>query len=204
MPVSHIVIFNRGDGCCGYRLRDITVGYYDTNNVLITNSPMLNPGNVLGSPASIAYTNGAPVNARYVQITRLATGGAGNHDANTLSMGEVEIYAANLAYGQPATQSSSYGGGVFPAANAVNGSPFDFTHTDAEATDNWLQVDLGGNYEVNSVLMLNRGDGCCGDRLRDITVSVLNASLATVYSSPLLNPANALGTPSRWAWTFAS
>ena len=188
VPINHVVLFNR-TSCCGDRLRDITIGFYDTNNVLITNSPVLNAGGVLGSPASLAFTNTSPVSARYVQVTR--SGGADN----ILSLGEVEIHADNLARSQPATQSTSYSGGAFPAANAVNGNPADFTHTDAEATDNWLQVDLGANFEVNSVLMLNRGDGCCGERLRDITVSVLDASLATVYSSPLLNPTNALGGP---------
>ena len=183
VPISYIVLFNR-TSCCGDRLRDITIGFYDTNNILIVNSPVLNPGGTLGSPASLAYTNATPVNARYVQVTR-----SGSAD-NVLSLAEVEIYATNLAYAQPATQSSEWPG--LPAGNANNGNPANYSHTTGSPTPTWWRVDLGTDYEVNSVLILNRPD-CCPGRLRDITVSVLDANLATVYSSPLLNPANALG-----------
>ena len=193
VPVQRVVLFNR-TSCCGERLRDITISFYDTNNVLITSSPLLNPANVLGSPATITYSNASPVNARYVQVTRTATGGAGDHGGNTLSLAEVEIYASNIANGQPTTQSSTYASG-YEASRAVDGNPLNFSHTAAEATPNWWQVDLGNVFEVNSVLLLNRGDTCCPERLRDITISVLDTNLLAVYSSPLLNPANASSGP---------
>lgn len=189
VPIHHVILFNRGGGCCPERLRDITISFFDTNNTLLLNSPLLNPGNIMGGPGSISYTN-PPLNARYVKVTRTATGGDGDHGGNTLSLGEVEIHAENLAQGQPSSQSTSWPG--LPAGNANNGDPANYSHTTGEATDNWWQVDLGANFEVNSVMILNRPD-CCGGRFRDLTVSVLDESLAPVYSSPLLNPGNVLG-----------
>ena len=44
---------------------------------------------------------------------------------------------------------------------------------------------------ITSLTLHNR-DSCCGSRLRDITVDILDANGVTVlYSSPLLNPENA-------------
>ena len=43
--------------------------------------------------------------------------------------------------------------------------------------------------------IFNRGDLSFPERLRDITVEVLNAAGTAVWTSPLLNPANVLGGP---------
>ncbi len=48
---------------------------------------------------------------------------------------------------------------------------------------------------IDSVVVFNRGGGCCQERLRDITVSVLDESLTEVYNSGLLNLENVLGGP---------
>jgi hypothetical protein len=37
---------------------------------------------------------------------------------------------------------------------------------------------------------LHNRESCCGSRLRDITIEVLNGSGDTVFTSPLLNPEN--------------
>src|SRR5436190_2934223 len=57
MAIYNIVLFNRGGGCCQWRLRDITVQILTTNLTgTVTNwvSPLLNPENVLGSPAYLS------------------------------------------------------------------------------------------------------------------------------------------------------
>ena len=46
------------------------------------------------------------------------------------------------------------------------------------------------------MVIFNRSN-CCGARLRDITINVLDDAGATVYQSPLLNQANSLGSPAQ-------
>ena len=201
VPIDHVIVYNRGGGCCQHRLRDITISLYDANNTLLVDSPLLNPDNVLGGgglelqapgPATLGYTNPVPLFARYVKVTRKATGPAGSHDYNVLSMGEVEIYGNNVAQGRTVANSSDWPG--FAAANAADGNPFTYSHTFNTPIPCWWEVDLGGNFDISTILMLNRYD-CCLPRLRDITVEILDETLTPVYTSPLLNPANALNGP---------
>jgi hypothetical protein len=101
--------------------------------------------------------------------------------------------ATNVAQGKPATQSSTLSS--FTPNLAVNGSTTDFTHTAAgqNLPATW-EVNLGTNYGLERIVLFNRGDGCCGSRLRDITVRILSADgSATNYTSALLNPENTLG-----------
>ncbi len=100
--------------------------------------------------------------------------------------------ATNVALGQTAVQSSTLGG--FTADLAVNGTTADFTHTAAgqNLPATWT-VNLGTNYGLEQIILRNR-EGCCGSRLRDITVAVLDSAGATKYSSALLNPENSLGS----------
>ena len=51
------------------------------------------------------------------------------------------------------------------------------TNGDGENTP-WWKVELGGNYGVSKVLVLNRGD-CCGERLNGFTVKVGDTECAT-------------------------
>ncbi len=109
----------------------------------------------------------------------------------------------NLALGKNATQSSTLGG--FTAANGVDGNFGNFTHTLAQADlpgpASW-QVDLGAQTDVGLVILWNR-TSCCGSRLRDIIVQILDADGVTVLfqttdpdapdPDALLNPENVLG-----------
>ena len=107
MAIHQIVLFNRGGGCCQWRLRDITVEIVSTNlSGLVTNwtSPLLNPENVMGSPAylsnNLVTLTGGPILGRTVIVRRTAdpdNSGAGTgttaDDQNVLSLGEVIINA---------------------------------------------------------------------------------------------------------------
>ncbi|MCB9549275.1 MAG: CotH kinase family protein [Myxococcales bacterium] len=97
-----------------------------------------------------------------------------------------------LAAGRPARQSSTLGG--FIADLGVNGDFADFTHTFRDDQAATWAVELAGDFWIDRVVLHNRR-GCCGSRLRDITVRVLDAAGAEVYASPLLNPENVLGAP---------
>ncbi len=101
----------------------------------------------------------------------------------------------NIALDGTPEQSSEYNGGQFPADLAIDGNTGNFTHTGAglNLPATW-SLDLGAVFPLHSIVLRNRGDGCCQSRLRDITVSVLDDDGTTVlYESPLLNPENTLG-----------
>lgn len=196
--LDSLSIFNRGDGCCQSRLRDITVEVFDHAGNTVYTSPLLNAENVLGGggtggPATLDIP-ALNVLGRKIKISRTpdpdlsGTGGQGNADEGSiLSMAEVVAQANNLALNQPVTESSNIG---FPASGGNNGNLGDFTHTSSADQSPFWQVDLGDRYYVDSVVIHNR-DNCCNGRLRDITVDILAADGSTVvYSSPLLNPDN--------------
>lgn len=207
--LDSLSIFNRGGGCCQSRLRDITVEVLDWAGNSVYVSPLLNPENILGGGG----TGGPPqldlpglgVLGRTIRVIRTpdpdlsGTGGVGNADeGSVLSLGEVVARADNLALNRPVSESSNIG---FAAANGNNDALGDFTHTSNADPSPFWQVDLEGAYYIDSVVIHNR-DNCCGGRLRDITVDILAADGSTVvYSSPLLNPDNALGggDPSNYA-----
>lgn len=85
---------------------------------------------------------------------------------------------ANLALGKTATQSSTLNDPALPTpSKAVDGNTNgDFygnsvTHTNSE-TNAWWQVDLGSSYALGSIIIWNRTNDCCIDRLSDYWVFV--------------------------------
>ncbi len=102
--ISEVTINNRGDGCCQYRLRDITVQILDADGTTVVwTSPLLNPENTDASPQlldlDIAGLAGGPVIGNYVRLKRTPDpdfsgqgGVAGSaDDAYVLSFGEVVV-----------------------------------------------------------------------------------------------------------------
>lgn len=109
VEVRRIVLRNR-ENCCGSRLRDITVELLAADGqTVVWSSELLNPENLLGSPAAIILDllelNLGPIPARTVRVSRAPdpdlSGGAGNNDEdNVLSLGEVAVYGVEtLSYG---------------------------------------------------------------------------------------------------------
>ena len=81
----------------------------------------------------------------------------------------------------------------FTADLAINNNLTDFTHTLGTDPAPFWQVTLPAQKAIYSVLLLNRV-GCCGSRLRDITLEILatnSTGTVTNFSSVLLNPENA-------------
>ncbi len=98
--------------------------------------------------------------------------------------------------GKIVTQTPSVGtppGNGFPE-NAFDGNIGTFTHTQSNnnTVDHSWQVDLGQMVSLENVTLANRND-CCGARLRDITVRVLDGGGTEVFNSGPLNVANVLG-----------
>lgn len=109
--------------------------------------------------------------------------------------GLINLLASDLP-GLTTSQSPSVGA---PPGGGVPERAFDqnfrrFTHTDSNnnTVDHTWSVDFGEDVFLDSTVLYNRAD-CCGERLRDITVTVQDSSGTTIFTSPLLNPANAFG-----------
>ena len=100
--------------------------------------------------------------------------------------------AVNVAPLGSASQSSQLGG--FGPGLAIDGDFGNFTHTQAgQGLPATWQLDLGRSATIGSVVLHNR-TSCCGSRLRDLTVFVLDAPGGEiVWESELLNPENTLG-----------
>lgn len=195
---SKLVIHNR-DNCCADRLSDLTVRAFDASSTEIFNSGVVNPGNALGSPEFITLE--APMTARSVTVSRdgASTVGGGNF----LAIGEFQLQlvtdltlplGTNLTrsgiVGMAVAQSSSHAAG--PVGNGVDGNFGNFTHTLSSDTMPWWRVDLGEVMSLEQVFMFNR-TSCCGERLRDITVRVLDENGSPVFTSDTLNPNNVEG-----------
>lgn len=114
---------------------------------------------------------GAPKPARYV---RIELPGA----ARTLSLAEVQVYAAGVSIGESgeATQSSiDSGGAPGRAIDGVTNGVFtegSVTHTAAERGA-WWEVDLGDVHQIERVVIWNRTD-CCDERLQGFTIQLLD------------------------------
>ncbi|MBN1852799.1 MAG: discoidin domain-containing protein [Pirellulales bacterium] len=213
--IAQIVLYNRTN-CCQERLRDITVRIRDaadTTDRFV--SPVLNPDNVLAGPATLewdvmAANGGSTVSGGIVRVERASDPDSTADDANVLTLNEVQAFANdyfpgvlvrdnNLALGQPVTQSTTAYGGV--PERAVDGNTDGIwgnnsvTHTAGTEENPWWQVDLGGMSLIDGISIYNRDD-CCGDRLSDIVVDILDSDGSTVLAtSGLLNPGNAMYGP---------
>jgi hypothetical protein len=116
------------------------------------------------------------------------------NDAECTRTVEVEPLSLNpnIAPGGVASQSSGYNGDIWPASIAIDGNYDDFTATAPDDPDPWWRVDFIDPVAIDAVKLTNRKDAC-RSRLRDITVSILDADGNAVWISELLNPENILG-----------
>jgi putative heme-binding domain-containing protein len=105
----------------------------------------------------------------------------------TLTLAEVEVYTAgrNIARTGKATQSSTAYGGV--ASRAIDGNKNGSynaggqTHTAEGETDPWWEVDLGGEYPIEAIVIYNRTDGNLGTRLNNFTLKVIGRNGNLVF-----------------------
>jgi hypothetical protein len=111
-------------------------------------------------------------------------------------LGQLGYIGANIAFGKAAWQSSTEGSGAaYAASNATDGAGSTLSgwaQTAASDTSAWWQVDLGSEYGIEEVQVLNVTSGSKG-RLRDLRIEVLDAGSNVVAASGLLNAHNAMG-----------
>jgi hypothetical protein len=90
-----------------------------------------------------------------------------------------------------ATQSSEFDNDPYPANQAIDGESKTFSHTSANDSASWWQLDLGRSQPITAIVLHNRDKGL--GWLRDITVKVIAEDGKTIVAaSPKLNPRNGL------------
>ena len=86
---------------------------------------------------------------------------------------------------QIATQSSTYGVD-YAASRAIDGNVSTISHTaDNVLQPHWLELDLGKEYAITNVTVVNRWKDCC-DRINGVVVHLLNGATETAQSAPLV------------------
>ena len=98
----------------------------------------------------------------------------------TLTLAEVEVISdgRNIAPMGRASQKNVSSGGK--ASRGIDGNRSGSygkggqTHTEEETLDPWWEVDLGGEYPIESIAIYNRTDAELGERLEHFSVAVLD------------------------------
>lgn len=158
--IGEVVIYNRTD-CCSERLSDFDL---QVSNDGLNWQSFAYPGS-----ASAQVTIAVNRTARFVRVQL--------NGSNALSLAEVQVLSGdgNLARSMPASQSSTSAGGL--AQRGVDGNTDgtynngSVTHTGTEYQP-WWQVDLQSSQSIGEVVIYNRTDDCCTERLSDFTVQV--------------------------------
>nr|XP_008163409.1 uncharacterized protein LOC103305731 [Chrysemys picta bellii] len=179
--VSAVIVKNREDECCGERIRGAQIHVGDS----LADNGKHNPicGTITDTrPGSVSTICCNGLEGRYVTIVIPGR-------AEFLTLCEVEVLAQgcapppgawNLALGRPATQSSTFENketGKAVAGKAVDGkrdakwAQGSCSHTQLD-TEPWWTVDLGSRQSVSAVIVKNREDECCGERIRGAQIHV--------------------------------
>jgi putative heme-binding domain-containing protein len=105
----------------------------------------------------------------------------------TLTLAEVEVTSGgrNIAPAGKATQRNTASGG--DASRAIDGNKSGAygdggqTHTAENTPRPWWQLDLGGEWPIESITIYNRTDGQLGRRLSNFTLTVLDGDRKEIF-----------------------
>ena len=126
--------------------------------------------------------------AQYVKVERPT----GTYPGNIVNLGEIEVFdkaGTNIALNAVVTGGpEAHGNGPF--ANLTDGDYASVAHTAGDGVG-FLQVDLGAVKEIAKVVITNRAhnaDGsCCGNRLGDAKLILLDASSTAVKTTAVID-----------------
>ncbi len=190
--IDDVVLFNRAD-CCGNRLSNFNVAVLNDANAVIASQ---NFAGQVAQGGSQTFNFGGVTGQRVrVQL----------NGANVLSLAEVQVFSdisendpdffgngRNVARLGTATQSSTRTGApqgnkailaIDGNTNGVFGNQ-SVTHTDNEATPSWM-VELTDNFHIDNIILHERTDGCCNNRLNNFNISVLDENMNEVFTKTL-------------------
>ena len=152
--------------------------------------------------------------AQYVKVERPT----GTYPGNIVNLGEIEVFdkaGTNIALNAVVTGGPGGAHSAGPFANLTDGDVTgliggNFAHTTGDGVG-FLQVDLGAVKEIAKVVITNRGNnadgGCCGNRLGDAKLILLDASSTAVKTTAVIDTKKSkitydfnVATP---AWVYA-
>ena len=134
-----------------------------------------------------------PETYRYVRIYRDRSGAE-----HFLNITEVKVLSGNrnVARGKTVTASSIYDQTV-QAGNLVDGNRNTLAHTNDGIVE-WFLIDLGQEYEIINVEIINRVD-CCKNRLKNTKVQLSKAAnMSSRKESRVITPTEALNAVITW------
>ena len=132
--------------------------------------------------------------AQYVKVERPT----GTYPGNIVNLGEIEVFdkaGTNIALNAVVTGGPGGAHSAGPFANLTDGDVTgliggNFAHTTGDGVG-FLQVDLGAVKEIAKVVITNRAhnaDGsCCGNRLGDAKLILLDASSTAVKTTAVID-----------------
>lgn len=132
----------------------------------------------------------AGIKTRYVVLQLNGT--------NYLNINQIEAYTeagVNVAKGKRVTASSIYPNALNALTNVVDGTATKWFHTNLQ-NKAWVQVDLGQEYPITKIKIVNRKD-CCQNRISDSTVYLRNGSTQNVWIKKIAS------TEYVYEWTIA-
>ena len=146
--------------------------------------------------AGAAKTPAGPTlpSAQYVKVERPT----GTYPGNIVNLGEIKVFdkaGTNIALNAVVTGGPGDQHGAGPFANLTDGDDTglvggNFAHTTGDGVG-FLQVDLGAVKEIAKVVITNRGNnadgGCCGNRLGDAKLILLDASSTAVKTTAVID-----------------
>lgn len=180
--IDTVVIKNRAD-CCGGRLKLFHVEVLDADKTVVWSE--FHSGSVgNGVVKTWSVNGGAGALGRWVRLRFDETHRDYLHIAELEAWGYPVVVPVNppeireIALNRPATQSSTYGSN--PATKGVDGNFANAFHTNCGSPP-WWEVDLGVDSFIQDVEITNRVQ-CCGGRLRDALVDLLDSDKNLVES----------------------
>lgn len=192
-PVHSVIIYNRAD-CCGNRTKNVEIRLIDDLNS-VTDDSMHTGGLVLdgfqgpGTNGQVIHrivpTGSTTAWPKYVLVQMDHQASPSNE--RILNLQEVKVVGLPLLPIVGASLSSQHHEHNFGALKCIDGIEKhvynSMCHTDdysaafnphnPRRSAPWLKLDLQEEWEVQSVIIYNRGD-CCGHRTRNVEVRVVD------------------------------
>ena len=132
---------------------------------------------VAGQAAVAAANANSTVQGRYIQVSSAVT--------QCMNWAEMQIFSTsggtNIASGKTVAKSSGLNGDSYPGSNLVDGDLTNFAHTSCTDVPT-MTIDLGATLPIFNIRLYNRTD-CCQQRAVGMTITILDANKAVVFTS---------------------